>query len=169
MSKALVIKGANFFTNRIEQIVISEPIPCTGISLSQNTLAFTAIGATATLTATLTPADTTESLTWTSSDDDVVTVSNGVVTCSGIGTATITATCGEQVATCAVTVSVTINLDAEYQFVNNMAYSSSLSLPEKDYIGIMSNSRGRVYYSSQEYGDYRAFVKIEVKTALYGK
>ena len=94
MSKALVIKGANFLANRVEQISVSDPIPCTGIALSQNTIEFTQIGATATLVATLTPTDTTEALSWVSSDEDVATVSNGVVTCTGIGTATITAICG---------------------------------------------------------------------------
>ena len=57
------------------------------------------------LTATLTPAEATTEVVWTSSDEDVATVVNGNVTAVGVGTATITATAGVGVeATCAVTV-----------------------------------------------------------------
>ena len=57
------------------------------------------------LTATLTPAEATTEVVWTSSDENVATVVNGNVTAVGVGTATITATAGEGVeATCVVTV-----------------------------------------------------------------
>ena len=57
------------------------------------------------LTATLTPAEATTEVVWTSSDENVATVVNGNVTAVGVGTATITATAGVGVeATCAVTV-----------------------------------------------------------------
>lgn len=79
-------------------------VPCTGIALDRATLSFSD-GTPVTLTATLTPANTTDRVVWTSSDTSVATVSNGVVTPVGSGTATITATCGEQTATCSVTVS----------------------------------------------------------------
>lgn len=46
-------------------------------------------GATATITATTVP--TGQSVTWTTSDDEVATVSNGVITAVAAGTATITA------------------------------------------------------------------------------
>lgn len=157
MSKALVIRGASFLANRVEQITISNPVPCTGIALSQNTLAFTQIGATATLTATLTPADTTEALSWASSNEDCATVTNGVVTCTGVGSAIITATCGTQSVTCVVTASVTIVMDDEYAVENGARYSGSLSLPTKDHIGKSFDARQRLYYNSNVYGNYRAF------------
>ena len=57
------------------------------------------------LTATLTPADATTEVVWTSSDENVATVVNGNVTAVGVGTANIIATAGVGVAdTCAVTV-----------------------------------------------------------------
>lgn len=58
------------------------------------------------LTATVTPENTTDkTVIWSSSDEDVVTVDQeGNVHASGVGTATITATCGSVNATCAVTV-----------------------------------------------------------------
>ena len=61
-------------------------------------------GTTLTLTAILTPNDSTDPVTWTTSDDSVVTVSNGVLTPVGVGSATITATSNGKQATCAITV-----------------------------------------------------------------
>lgn len=66
------------------------------------------------LTATLTPAEATTEVVWTSSDENVATVVNGNVTAVGVGTATITATAGEGVeATCAVTVTAPTILTCE--------------------------------------------------------
>lgn len=81
------------------------PVACTSITLSESTLTFTS-GTPQTLTATVEPADTTYDVEWSSSDTDVVTIVNGVITPVGSGNATITATCGTQSATCTVTVSV---------------------------------------------------------------
>ena len=80
------------------------PVACTGITLSESTLSFTN-GDPVTLTATVEPADTTDMVVWTSSNQSVVTVNNGVVTPIGEGNAVITATCGSQTATCSVSVS----------------------------------------------------------------
>lgn len=103
MSKAFVINGVNFSVNKLDTVTLNDPKPCTGISLNHSSYSFTSIGATVTLTATLTPNDTTDDLVWSTSNESVATVSNGVVTAVGLGTATITATCGSQTATCAVT------------------------------------------------------------------
>jgi len=79
-------------------------VPCTGITLDQTTLTFTATG-TQTLTATVTPSDTTDAVIWSSNDDSIATVVGGVVTVKANGSATITATCGEYSATCEISVS----------------------------------------------------------------
>ncbi len=58
-----------------------------------------------TLTATITPTNATnQTVTWTSSDETVATVKNGVVTAVREGSATITATANGKSASCAVTV-----------------------------------------------------------------
>ena len=64
------------------------------------------IGETVTLTATVGPEDTTEdkTVTWATSDAAVATVEDGVVTAVAPGTAVISATAGEIVAKCVVTV-----------------------------------------------------------------
>ncbi len=105
MGKALVLKNTDFSTNKLTTVTLINNIPCTGVSLSDSTKAVSAVGSTFTLTATVTPANTTDTVEWTSSDPAVATVNGGVVTQTGVGSATITATCGEQSATCAVTAS----------------------------------------------------------------
>lgn len=80
------------------------PVPCTGIALDKAVLAFDAAGA-QTLTATVTPENTTDAVLWSSDNTGVANVSSsGVVTAVQNGTATITATCGAYSATCSVTV-----------------------------------------------------------------
>jgi len=83
---------------------IPTSVPCTGISLSASELTFTAEGTQA-LTATVQPTDTTDIVVWSSDAPDIASVENGVVTAKANGSAVITATCGEQTATCAVSVS----------------------------------------------------------------
>lgn len=103
MGYALKIKNVNFSTNALDKVNYIEPVPCTGISIDKDTLTFEKVGDTEQITATVTPSDTTDAITWASSDENVATVVNGLVTIHGIGTATITVTCGSQ------TTSATIN------------------------------------------------------------
>ena len=78
----------------------------TGVSLNKTAISL-AVGSTETLIATITPGNATNKiLTWTSGDEDVATVNNGVVTAVAEGTATITVKTqdGEKTASCTVTV-----------------------------------------------------------------
>lgn len=78
--------------------------PCTGIKLDRDTLTI-ARGETATLTATVEPANTTDTIGWSSKDDNIATVdSNGKVSGVKVGETTITAACGGKTASCKVTV-----------------------------------------------------------------
>lgn len=77
--------------------------PCTSITLNNSTLTFTSTDI-QTLVATVIPTDTTDIITWGSDNETIATVNNGVVTPKNNGSCIITATCGSQTDTCAVTV-----------------------------------------------------------------
>lgn len=83
---------------------MAQTVPCTVISLNESELTFTSTD-TQTLIATVTPTDTTDTVTWSVSPIGICTVENGVVTPIKNGSCVITATCGTQSATCNVTVS----------------------------------------------------------------
>ena len=88
------------------EVIVKQPV--TGITLNRKTLELEK-GATEKLTATVLPgnADGDKTVTWLSSNNDVATVENGVVTAIGKGSATITARTANGIeATCAVTVGV---------------------------------------------------------------
>ena len=78
--------------------------PVTSVTLNKTSASVKA-GETVTLTATVKPDDATDkTVTWSTSDATVATVSNGVVTAKKVGTATITAKAGDKSATCEITV-----------------------------------------------------------------
>lgn len=100
-----VVITFNRATGEVKATVVT---PVTGVTLDQ-TAAGMMVGDSLTLNATVTPADATDkSVTWSSSDETVATVSGGTVTAKAAGTATITATAGGFSATCAVTVSAPV-------------------------------------------------------------
>ena len=84
----------------------AKTVAVTSVAVSPKTLNLE-VGQTGTLTATVKPDNATnKTVTWTTSNDKVATVANGVVTAVGKGTATITAAAGGKTATCTVTVKV---------------------------------------------------------------
>ncbi len=103
-----------------------------------------AAGSTTTLTATLTPSDSTDIVTWSSSDTDVATVdSTGVVTGVAAGSATITATANDSVSgeykitvTEAAETTYTVYYDSNTAITDELsatdftAYATSYSLTE---------------------------------------
>lgn len=90
-------------SNKCVVTVTDEAVPCTGIKVEPTT-AEVEVGKTAVLKATAEPADTTDEIKWSTSDEKIATVANGTVTGVAVGEATITATCGDKTATCKVTV-----------------------------------------------------------------
>ena len=79
-------------------------VPVSSITLDKTALTL-APGNSETLLATVLPDNATDkTVTWTSSNTSVATVSNGTVTALAAGTATITASAGGKLATCEVTV-----------------------------------------------------------------
>lgn len=82
------------------------PIPATAITLNDSSISFTTIGSTQTLTATVVPSNSSDTVVWSSSDTSVATVNqSGVVTSVAYGSATITATAGSVYAVCSVVIS----------------------------------------------------------------
>ena len=85
---------------------VAKQVAVSMITVSPKTLNLE-VGQTGTLTATVKPDNATnKTVTWTTSNDKVATVANGVVTAVGKGTATITAAADGKTATCTVTVKV---------------------------------------------------------------
>ena len=98
------LTGTNTRTITVKQ-PSSSTINPTGVSLNCSSLTLSK-GSTKTLSATVYPSNATnKSVTWTSSNSSVASVSNGRITANGFGTATITArTSNGKTSTCRVTV-----------------------------------------------------------------
>ena len=86
--------------------VTAAPKPATGISLNKSELTLTVGAVDDSLTATVTPADSTDKVVWSSDKPAVATVdpATGKVTAVAPGEAIITATAGTKTATCTVKV-----------------------------------------------------------------
>ena len=80
-------------------------LPTTNISLDRTSLIFTTTD-TQTLTSTKIPENSDQEVTWSSDNNEIATVSNGIVTPIANGECIITATSGNCSATCKVTVNL---------------------------------------------------------------
>lgn len=111
------------------------PIVVTAVNLSASTLPFGTLNATQKLTATTTPSG--GAITWSSSNENVATVSQtGVVTSVGYGSATITATSGSVSATCSVTVTqaTLVSISAQYTQSDTVYDTDSLDSLKDDLV-----------------------------------
>ena len=82
----------------------NQSVTCTSLTLSAPTVTFEDAGRFFNITFTRKPAECTEPVTFTSSDENVATVSEqGKIVAVNAGSAVITAACGEQTAQCLVT------------------------------------------------------------------
>ena len=111
--------GTKTATCNVTVTGVKEDKPCTNIVLNNATLTFTNTTP-QTLTATLTPTDTTDEVIWSVTPTGIATVKNGVVTPKKNGECVVTATCGAKSATCNISISglsatyVTDQLFADY-------------------------------------------------------
>lgn len=147
-------------------------VPATAISLNQSSISITGTD-TATLIATVTPANTTDDIVWTTSDASVATVSNGVVTSMGDGACVITATAGNVSATCTVSVGgFPLYTPLEYlesdgqQYINTgvvlgfddrveLTFSESYDASSKTIMGAGASSSNQYYLGYQ--GDHTKY------------
>ena len=144
----------------IEVTYTAETVHPTGVSVSPSTASVEA-GSTVQLTETVTPSNATDkTVSWSSSNTAVATVSGGLVTGVSAGSATITVTTndGGFTATCAVTVTPVVLTD--YVQANTMEVG-------KSYLIVNGNS-GTVYMLSNEAGGSRQLQGVQA-TVTNGK
>lgn len=96
----------NYDSNGAAVTVAAAPKPATGITLNKSVLTLTAGSSDTSLTANVTPSDSTDTVVWSSNKTEVATVdpATGKVTAVSAGEAIITATAGTKTATCTVSV-----------------------------------------------------------------
>lgn len=120
---------------------------CKGISINQSILSLNA-NDTATLTVSLTPSWATGSVSWTTSDNSVTSISaNGnsaTVTALSAGTATVTATCNGYSVICEVTATAK---ELVYDTVLN-GITEGIKISSSDY---KTETTGQVNYGASEY------------------
>ena len=110
-----------------------DPVAATGISVSPTSLSLQA-GQTSNVTATLTPSNATNTVSWTSNNAGVATVSqSGVVTAVSAGTATITAAASTTIkATCIVTVTGSSTPTSDLEVASSIAVGDVMYLACND-------------------------------------
>ena len=114
--------------------------PATDITLSKEKIEI-AKDKSIRLTASLTPVDTSDELTWTSSNEEVATVEDGVVKAVGLGEAEIVAMAGSATKSCPVKV---------YQGVNNITLDvTSHTMTIGDFLQLTAT----IYPKDAEYKD----------------
>ena len=99
----------NFDSNSSAVTITAAPKPATGISLNKSELTLNAGDNDTSLTATVTPGDSTDTVVWSSNKPEVATVNptTGEVNAVAPGEAIITAKAGTKTATCTVKVNCT--------------------------------------------------------------
>ena len=120
---------AKYVDERIANLII--PVPCTGLTLSHNTMTFTSEDP-QTLIATTSPNNTTDEVTWSVSPIGVVSVAKGIVKPISKGNCVVTATCGTYSATCDVNVEVELSPTQSnlVMWINSEGLTSSSTLWE---------------------------------------
>ena len=111
MAKTIVIPDADYSANKLDKVSFGGSVPCTGIELNESSYSLSDYDP-VTVGYVVTPNNTTDNVVITSSDTDVVIIEDGKIKAVGLGTATITATCGNFSDT--ATVFVAIVYDENY-------------------------------------------------------
>lgn len=126
--------------NVTDKCQVSVFVHATGITLNANDITLD-YAQSFTLTATLAPDDATDIIEWSSSDETVATVKDGIVTGVGAGVTTVIAKAGAYTAECVVNITLTDIIDLGLS-IKWSAYNLGASKPD-------------------EYGDYYAWGETE--------
>jgi len=145
MGTATVTAESTFDSSKKDTIditVVAAKVHVESVSLNKSTISALQLGTSETLTATVLPANATDtSVSWSSSNESVATVDDGEITPVATGTTTITVTTtdGAKTATCNVTVvyhAVTsVVISSEKSSVElNKTVSFSLTVNDEEYV-----------------------------------
>lgn len=150
------------FTDNCEVKVVNTIIPVTGVTLNHTELELTTTENTH-LSATVTPQEATNTtLKWSSSDENVVKVNQGVISPIGNGTAIITVTTldGEFTTTCTVNVNADAFKPAQYAIeitpmINGQVTTNTTlaTAGEKIYVTVSSSNGYRLKSNTLKYND----------------
>ena len=154
-------------------VTVTEPptVSVTSVTLDKTSLALD-VGGSDTLTATVEPDNATnKAVTWSSSNENVATVNNGVVTAVGAGTATITAAASDgsgKTATCEVTVNGPVlppqPSDPAPSQPEGSTGSTSSSAPRQQGPVVHNVSNSSAYRK----GEYEFWMKVRTKIVSAG-
>lgn len=145
----ITVKNGSLTDRCAVTVVISAGV----VTLDKNSLKLF-VGETEKLVATIIPANTTDSVKWSSSDETVATVKDGLVKAIGAGTATITITVGAKSAECSVT-------------VRKPAPAGSVDLGLSVYWAACNLCEGGFVSSPEQFGDYYAWGETAPKETYY--
>ena len=132
----------HFDANSSAVTVAAAPKPATGITLNKTALSLAA-GGSEQLNATVQPADTTDTVKWSSNKPDIAKVdSTGKVTAVAAGEAVITAKAGDKTATCTVKVSCSHSLTPVAEKASNCTEKGWDAYKKCDLCGKLFNVDG---------------------------
>ena len=150
-------------------VTVLAPVAVTDVTLNKSAMTLL-VGRTETLTATVAPEDATnKDIVWTSSDESVATVKNGVVTAVAKGTADITVTTadGNHQATCKVKVNpAAINPEGADLGGKYVLVTDASTLKDGDKVVIVCEEAGKIMAEQTENNRDAADVTIEEHTIV---
>lgn len=160
--------------NSISEQLIGDKKAVEQITLSHTSLTIFK-GETAELTVTVTPSDATnKNIIWSSSDTNVATVQNGIITAIASGTATITATAEDDssiTASCEITVKEKVYLIKDGIVLREMTKSNISSVTQNEgYIQVLtSNVTARANYYTSSAIDFSNYSNIKIDVEVISK
>lgn len=165
-----------------------DPVIAEKVSLNKNNISLL-VGSTETLEATVEPENATyKDITWSSSDELVATISDGIITAFGVGKTIITATCGNISTSCEVVVNpvrvtgIKLSIESLKIEMSDVAQLSVVVSPENatnkkiiwksedsniaevdqnGFVTGMNEGTARISASSED-GNFTAYCEVEV-------